>query len=251
MTTAGSRWGVVMSRNSGYSNQVVELDFLYPSEGIHQRWERGYRITSTAATPDQAALILSIPKRKMMDETQETLRTSSFPSNHVKVENPHGTVNKPRTTLYGESALRNRKMGKKSLHCFHMLRSNSVLILELAYTSETERKHIEVALTRKSLQRSASYMSGVDVHHELNQGMKQGLAGIFSPCHLMCVLEFDSGSGYRSENTKPKCFVASSVMQLRTKVRLSVYVALVLTQVKWKKELFWFLYFQEHFVFNN
>ncbi|XP_042442492.1 casein kinase 1-like protein HD16 [Zingiber officinale] len=84
MTTAGSRWGVVMSRNSGYSNQVVELDFLYPSEGIHQRWERGYRITSTAATPDQAALILSIPKRKMMDETQETLRTSSFPSNHVK-----------------------------------------------------------------------------------------------------------------------------------------------------------------------
>lgn len=84
MTTAGSRWGVVMSRNSGYSDQVVELDFLYPSEGIHRRWESGYRITSTAATPDQAAFILSIPKRKLMDETQETLRTSAFPSNHVK-----------------------------------------------------------------------------------------------------------------------------------------------------------------------
>ncbi|KAL0359376.1 UNVERIFIED_CONTAM: Casein kinase-like protein HD16 [Sesamum angustifolium] len=28
MTTAGSRWGVVMSRNSGYSEQVVELDFF-------------------------------------------------------------------------------------------------------------------------------------------------------------------------------------------------------------------------------
>ncbi|RWW23294.1 hypothetical protein BHE74_00028263 [Ensete ventricosum] len=65
--------------------QVVELDFLYPSEGIHRRWESGYRITSTAATPDQAAFILSIPKRKLMDETQETLRTSTFPSNHVKV----------------------------------------------------------------------------------------------------------------------------------------------------------------------
>lgn len=65
--------------------QVVELDFLYPSEGIHRRWENGYRITSTAATPDQAAFILSIPKRKLMDETQETLRTSAFPSNHVKV----------------------------------------------------------------------------------------------------------------------------------------------------------------------
>ncbi|CAA6658571.1 unnamed protein product [Spirodela intermedia] len=84
MTTAGSRWGVVMSRNSGFSDQVVELDFLYPSEGIHRRWESGYRITSTAATADQAAFILSIPKRKLMDETQETLRTSAFPSNHVK-----------------------------------------------------------------------------------------------------------------------------------------------------------------------
>lgn len=38
-----------------------------------------------AATADQAAIILSIPRRKMMDETQETLRTSAFPSTHVKV----------------------------------------------------------------------------------------------------------------------------------------------------------------------
>lgn len=64
--------------------QVVELDFLYPSEGIHRRWDAGYRITSTAATPDQSALILSIPRRKPGDETQETLRTSQFPSTHVK-----------------------------------------------------------------------------------------------------------------------------------------------------------------------
>ncbi|KAG2300224.1 hypothetical protein Bca52824_036696 [Brassica carinata] len=84
MTTAGNRWGVVMSRNSGFSDQVVELDFLYPSDGIHRRWESGYRITSMAATADQAAFILSIPKRKMMDETQETLRTTAFPSTHVK-----------------------------------------------------------------------------------------------------------------------------------------------------------------------
>jgi len=63
----------------------VELDFLYPSEGIHRRWDSGYRITSTAATWDQAALILSVPRRKPGDETQETLRTSQFPSTHVKV----------------------------------------------------------------------------------------------------------------------------------------------------------------------
>ncbi|KAL2323855.1 hypothetical protein Fmac_022913 [Flemingia macrophylla] len=84
MATAGSRWGVVMSRNAGFSKQVVELDFLYPSEGIHKRWDKGYRITATAATPDQSALILSIPRRKLSDETQETLRTSQFPSTHVK-----------------------------------------------------------------------------------------------------------------------------------------------------------------------
>uniref|UniRef100_A0A0E0JF83 non-specific serine/threonine protein kinase n=1 Tax=Oryza punctata TaxID=4537 RepID=A0A0E0JF83_ORYPU len=84
LATAGSRWAVVMSRNAGFTHQVVELDFLYPSEGIHQRWDSGYRITATAATYDQVALILSIPRRKPNDETQETLRTSAFPGQHVK-----------------------------------------------------------------------------------------------------------------------------------------------------------------------
>ncbi|KAM7490475.1 hypothetical protein LguiA_033396 [Lonicera macranthoides] len=84
MATAGSRWGIVMSRGAGFSDQVVELDFLYPSEGVHKRWDAGFRITSTAATMDQAALVLSVPKRKPADETQETLRTSAFPSTHVK-----------------------------------------------------------------------------------------------------------------------------------------------------------------------
>ncbi|KAG5021368.1 hypothetical protein JHK85_017710 [Glycine max] len=85
MATSGSRWGVVMSRGAGFSDQVVELDFLYPSEGIHKRWDCGYRITATAATWDQAAFVLSVPRRKPLDETQETLRTSAFPSTHVKV----------------------------------------------------------------------------------------------------------------------------------------------------------------------
>ena len=65
--------------------QVVELDFLYPSEGIHKRWDNGYRITAMAATMDQSALILSKPRRRPRDETQETLRTTQFPSQHVKV----------------------------------------------------------------------------------------------------------------------------------------------------------------------
>lgn len=70
------------------SDKVMELDFLYPSEGIHRRWDNGYRITATAATSDQAAFVLSVPRRKPVDETQETLRTSTFPSTHVKVGLP-------------------------------------------------------------------------------------------------------------------------------------------------------------------
>ncbi|KAI7728305.1 hypothetical protein M8C21_019824, partial [Ambrosia artemisiifolia] len=78
---------VVMSKGTTYTQQsykVVELDFLYPSEGIHRRWENGYRITSAAATEDQAAFILSTSKRRFQDVTQETLRTTTFPCNHVK-----------------------------------------------------------------------------------------------------------------------------------------------------------------------
>lgn len=84
MATAGTRWAIVMSRGANFHDQVVELDFLYPSEGIHQRWDAGYRITATAATVDQAAFVLSIPRRRLGDDTQETLRTSAFPSSHVK-----------------------------------------------------------------------------------------------------------------------------------------------------------------------
>ena len=63
---------------------MVELDFHYPSEGIHRRWDDGYRITCTAATPDQAAFILSTMRKPPVDETQETLRTSAFPTVQIK-----------------------------------------------------------------------------------------------------------------------------------------------------------------------
>merc|ERR1719375_659724 len=84
MATSSQRWAVVMSRNAGFIDQCVELDFQYPSEGIHRRWDSGFRITACAATPDQAAFVLSCPRRRPMDETQETLWTSPFPSKHVK-----------------------------------------------------------------------------------------------------------------------------------------------------------------------
>lgn len=53
MATSHTRWAVVMSRNAGFIDQCVELDFQYPSEGIHRRWDGGFRITSCASTPDQ------------------------------------------------------------------------------------------------------------------------------------------------------------------------------------------------------
>ncbi len=57
---------------------------MYPSEGIHKRWDAGYRITCCGATHDQAALILSRLRKPPEDETQETLRTTSFPTTHIK-----------------------------------------------------------------------------------------------------------------------------------------------------------------------
>ncbi len=84
MATCGTRWAICMSRNAGLVDQCAELDYMYPSEGIHRRWDCGFRITCCAATPDQAAFVLSIPRRRPGDETQETLRTSAFPRTHVK-----------------------------------------------------------------------------------------------------------------------------------------------------------------------
>ena len=41
-TVQASRSGaVIMSRGSKYTKQVIEVDFQYPSEGIHYHWDRG------------------------------------------------------------------------------------------------------------------------------------------------------------------------------------------------------------------
>ena len=38
-----------MSRCNEYKDQVIELDFLYPSEGIHRRWDEGGALALAAA----------------------------------------------------------------------------------------------------------------------------------------------------------------------------------------------------------
>ena len=80
MATSGTRWAVVMSRNAGFVDQCVELDFMYPSEGIHRRWDSGFRITCCAATPGSGGVRPPFPAPAAADETQETLRTSAFPA---------------------------------------------------------------------------------------------------------------------------------------------------------------------------
>uniref|UniRef100_A0A7S0YK24 non-specific serine/threonine protein kinase n=1 Tax=Polytomella parva TaxID=51329 RepID=A0A7S0YK24_9CHLO len=85
MATMVNQWAVVMSKCPGIIDQVVEIDFHYPSEGIHKRWESGYRITVAASTHEQCAFVLSAFKHeKVTDGTQETLRTSTFPTAHIK-----------------------------------------------------------------------------------------------------------------------------------------------------------------------
>ncbi|BDA46424.1 probable casein kinase I isoform delta at N-terminal half [Coccomyxa sp. Obi] len=78
------QWAVVMSRDTEFRHQVVEIDFQYPSEGIHYHWDKGYRITACGATQHQAAVVMSLPKRAGGESTQETLRTGEFPAAYVK-----------------------------------------------------------------------------------------------------------------------------------------------------------------------
>ncbi|RZC81893.1 hypothetical protein C5167_044480 [Papaver somniferum] len=47
-------------------SMVVELDFLYSSDGTRRWWDNVYRITVVAATWDQTAFILSVPKRNRL-----------------------------------------------------------------------------------------------------------------------------------------------------------------------------------------
>ena len=35
------QWAVVMSRDTEFRHQVVEIDFQYASEGIHYHWDKG------------------------------------------------------------------------------------------------------------------------------------------------------------------------------------------------------------------
>ena len=41
-----------MSRGSKYTKQVVEMDFQYPSEGIHYHWDQGEHIVLPAVAMD-------------------------------------------------------------------------------------------------------------------------------------------------------------------------------------------------------
>ena len=61
MATSKCRWAVVMSRNAGFVDQCVELDFQYPSEGIHRRWDAG-----ESRSILQLVFSLLLEKRRML-----------------------------------------------------------------------------------------------------------------------------------------------------------------------------------------
>lgn len=45
----------------------------------------GFRITSVGSSPDQIAVVMSLAPGYAAEAPQETLRTSNFPANHIKV----------------------------------------------------------------------------------------------------------------------------------------------------------------------
>ncbi|CAL5222939.1 g5375 [Coccomyxa viridis] len=79
---AGSAGGsslVVTSKGTPYAQQSYKVSDSFPFKCINKKWDAGgFRITACAATPDQAAFVLSVPRRRPMEETQETLRMLAF-----------------------------------------------------------------------------------------------------------------------------------------------------------------------------
>lgn len=61
---SGSQWAVVMSRNAGFNGQCIELDFQYPSEGIHRRWDAGQRLFHR--TTDTQSVSISCPIESLL-----------------------------------------------------------------------------------------------------------------------------------------------------------------------------------------
>ena len=60
MATSHTRWAVVMSRNAGFIDQCVELDFQYTSEGIHRRWDAGSTFSQTCLTAVKKVCLMQL-----------------------------------------------------------------------------------------------------------------------------------------------------------------------------------------------
>ncbi|CAL5222850.1 g5275 [Coccomyxa viridis] len=76
------KWVIVMSKNAGFVDQYVELDFQHPSEG-YLKWATGglgYQITAVAATPKKNAAVLSIPRQQATHNLQDIKTSLQFPS---------------------------------------------------------------------------------------------------------------------------------------------------------------------------
>ncbi|KAI5408209.1 CLP protease regulatory subunit clpx1 [Lathyrus oleraceus] len=68
-------------------DQVVELDSLYLSEGIHRRWDNDYRITSTAASETHTYLCLNLMKfTDITDKKARNLQDASYSSINALIE---------------------------------------------------------------------------------------------------------------------------------------------------------------------
>ncbi|KAF8023217.1 hypothetical protein BT93_F0657 [Corymbia citriodora subsp. variegata] len=83
IATSGRQWAVVSTKGTRFTDQAVELDFQYPTEGIHERLKQGYYITSVATNPDEysrRSTSRSTSKRRCRASVeQEMLQTSNFP----------------------------------------------------------------------------------------------------------------------------------------------------------------------------
>ena len=75
-------WVVVMSQGAPYQQQAVELDFGYPSQSIHARWDEQFMVTAVACAQDQNAFVLSRGNANAVE--QRCTRTSHGPLHKIR-----------------------------------------------------------------------------------------------------------------------------------------------------------------------
>lgn len=74
-------WAVIVSRGSKYTKQVIEMDFQYPSEGIHYHWDQGEYFSYPGEAKTKSKAVPGSPSklRQFSEQSSRRLHAGASP----------------------------------------------------------------------------------------------------------------------------------------------------------------------------